>query len=147
MFIFFNIFLTKHFLDFDKSASQPWSKSTSNSHLTLHPPCSPLNLPSRRYEALLVEGKLGASGIIPPNSRCLQGALLGGIPPRTSSPPLTSGRGLLLYPAKNRCQHTLLWSTSTSTVTRSLQGTTDCPNFPPPVFSPPVFFVTWGILV
>ena len=48
------------------------------------PHCSPLNPPSRRYEALLVEGKLGASGIIPPNSRCLQGALLGGIPP--SSP-------------------------------------------------------------
>ena len=104
---------------------QLWFKGTSTLLLALHPPCPPLILPSRRYEALLVEVRLGDSGITPPNSRCSEGALLGGVPP--SSVPQTSGREKLQPRA--RCQFQPLSVFSISFASRSQLGVSDFQNF------------------
>ena len=119
----FNYFDIFRFSIISKSKQNKWSGSTTNSHMALHHPCSPRNLPSRRFEALLVEGKWGASVIIPPNSRCLQGALLGGIPP--SSPLLMWGRGSI----RRSCLLLLWWLSSPGTATRSLVGASLYPRW------------------
>ena len=56
---------------------QGYLNPSSGPHLS----CPPLNLPSRRDENLLGQGKMGVSGITPPMSRRFEGALLGGVPP------------------------------------------------------------------
>jgi hypothetical protein len=120
------------------STYQLWFKGTLTLLLALHPPCPPLILPSRRYEALLVEMRLGASGITPPNSRCSEGALLGGVPPPSSVPQI-SGREKIQPRA--RCQFQP-WSVfSTNFASRSQLGILDFPNFQNQIIA---FFVIMG---
>ena len=76
------------------------------------PPSPVLSLepPQQEVRALLVEGKLGASVIIPPISRCCE-ALLGGIPPTPS--PVQSRRkwqltASVIIPPNSRCCEALL---------------------------------------